>query len=112
VSAVVISGFQGHRPASRSLVGDTPANRRGPHRRANPARQDRVMMIGFTELPESADVPTKVISETLGHASAAFTDGVYAAVAEELAEAISAFVLRRGPPAPVLSRSWSQLAAR
>ncbi|MDX3099706.1 tyrosine-type recombinase/integrase [Nonomuraea angiospora] len=47
----------------------------------------------------AAGVPMKVISETLGHATAAFTSDVYASVAEELQEqaavAIAAFVPRR-----------------
>lgn len=48
----------------------------------------------------TAKVPTKVISEILGHASTSFTEDVYTVVAEELAEeaaqAIAAFVPRRG----------------
>jgi integrase len=48
----------------------------------------------------TARVPTKVISEILGHASTSFTADVHTVVAEELAEeaarAISAFVPRRG----------------
>jgi integrase len=47
----------------------------------------------------AAKVEIKVISEILGHASTSFTDDVYTVVAEELAEqaaqAISAFVPRR-----------------
>lgn len=47
----------------------------------------------------AAGVPIKVISEILGHATAAFTSDVYTSVAEELAEqaaaAIAAFVPRR-----------------
>lgn len=47
----------------------------------------------------SAGVPTKVISDILGHASTSFTEDVYTVVAEELAEeaaqAISGFVPRR-----------------
>jgi integrase len=47
----------------------------------------------------TAKVPTKVISDILGHASTSFTEDVYTVVAEELAEeaalAISAFVPRR-----------------
>jgi site-specific recombinase XerD len=50
----------------------------------------------------AAKVEIKVISEILGHASTSFTD-VYKVVAEELAEqaaqAISAFVPRRARPA-------------
>jgi integrase len=47
----------------------------------------------------AAKVPSKVISEILGHASTSFTEDVYTVVAEELAEeaarAISGFVPRR-----------------
>lgn len=54
-------------------------------------------------LASGADM--KLVSDVLGHASAAFTSDVYAVVAEELAEAaavaIAAFVPRRARPAAV-----------
>ena len=50
----------------------------------------------------AAGVEPKVISQMLGHATVAFTMDVYTEVAEELAEvaadAIAAFILRRGQP--------------
>ncbi|TMR90751.1 tyrosine-type recombinase/integrase [Nonomuraea basaltis] len=53
----------------------------------------------------AAGVPIKVISETLGHATSAFTSDVYTSVAEELQEqaavAIAAFVPRRKRSAAV-----------
>jgi integrase len=55
---------------------------------------------GAATMLRAAGVPVKMISDILGHASTAFTDDVYTAVADELAEqaarAISAFVPRRG----------------
>jgi integrase len=54
---------------------------------------------GAASMLRAAKVEIKVISEILGHASTSFTDDVYTVVAEELAEqaaqAISAFVPRR-----------------
>ncbi len=54
---------------------------------------------GAATMLRAARVPIKVISEILGHASTAFTDDVYTAVAEELeeqaAKAMAAFVPRR-----------------
>ncbi len=48
----------------------------------------------------AAGQPIKVISEILGHSTSAFTADVYTEVAEELAEAaadaIAAFIPRRG----------------
>ncbi|CAI7980249.1 integrase [Frankia sp. Hr75.2] len=53
----------------------------------------------------ASGAPMKLVSEVLGHASAAFTSDVYAVVAEELAEAaavaIAAFVPRRERPGAV-----------
>jgi integrase len=47
----------------------------------------------------ASGAPIKLVSDVLGHASAAFTSDVYAVVAEELAEAaavaVAAFVPRR-----------------
>lgn len=52
----------------------------------------------------AAGQPPKVISETLGHSTVAFTMDVYTEVAEELAEAaalaIAAFISRRATSAP------------
>jgi integrase len=57
------------------------------------------MWHGAATMLLTAKVPTKVISEILGHASTSFTEDVYTGVAEELAEeaalAISAFLPRR-----------------
>ncbi|MQA86720.1 MAG: tyrosine-type recombinase/integrase [Streptosporangiales bacterium] len=54
---------------------------------------------GAATMLRAAHVPIKAISDMLGHASTSFTDDVYTAVAEELAEqaasAIMAFVPRR-----------------
>ena len=58
---------------------------------------------GAATMLRAAKVEIKVISDILGHASTSFTDDVYTVVAEELAEqaaqAISAFVPRRARPA-------------
>lgn len=58
---------------------------------------------GAATMLRAAKVEIKVISDILGHASTSFTDDVYTVVAEELAEqaaqAISAFVPRRSRPA-------------
>jgi hypothetical protein len=43
----------------------------------------------------AADVPMKVISETLSHTTAAFTSGMYASVAEELQEQAAAAIVPR-----------------
>lgn len=53
----------------------------------------------------AAGQPPKVISETLGHSTTAFTMDVYTEVAEELAEAaaiaIAAFIPRRAKSVPI-----------
>jgi integrase len=53
---------------------------------------------GAASMLLAAKVEPKVISQMLGHATVAFTMDVYTEVAEELAEAIAAFVPRRWQP--------------
>ena len=49
----------------------------------------------------AAGVPVKSVAEQLGHATAAFTQDVYAAVSEEMAEQaadlLAAFIPRKTP---------------
>jgi len=87
------------RPAWISIRFGTLAARAGL-----PPTRFRDLRRGAASMLLAARVEPKVISQMLGHATVAFTMDAYAEVAEELAEAaaeaIAAFIPRRGLPSP------------